>query len=218
MPVVRGESLRNRLDREKQLPITDAVRVAGEVAGTLDYAHREGIVHRDIKPENVLLQDGHALVADFGIGKALSAAEGPSLTKTGIGVGTSTYMSPEQAVGETVDGRSDLYSLGCVLYEILVREGVPRPVARALQRSLARTPIDRPSTGAEILAMLREVEPAVAVSQNAAPAQSIAVLPYAARRPRACRSGARRTRGASGHRASFVLLARDLGTLPRQGG
>ena len=179
MPLVSGESLRDRLDRERHLPVTDAVRIAAEVADALDYAHRSGIVHRDIKPENILLQDGHAVVADFGIGKALSAAADELTTQAGVTVGTPAYMSPEQAAGEQVDGRSDLYSLGCVLYEMLVgeppftgpnaqaviakrfvqtpadvtalRDGIARPVARALQRALARTPIDRYDTAAEFV-------------------------------------------------------------------
>ncbi|MEO7086816.1 MAG: serine/threonine-protein kinase, partial [Gemmatimonadaceae bacterium] len=122
MPRVAGTSLRDRLNNAKQLPIDEAVRIASEVAGALDYAHRNGVVHSDIKPENIMLQDGHALVADFGIGKALSAVEGDAFTQVGMSVGTPAYMSPEQAVGEAVDGRSDLYSLGCVLYEMLVGE------------------------------------------------------------------------------------------------
>ena len=124
MPCVEGESLRERLDRERQLPIDDAVRIAREVADALDYAHRHGVVHRDIKPENILLHDGHALVADFGIGKALPRRRRATqaLTQVGVRVGTPAYMSPEQAAGEAVDGRSDLYALGCVLYEMLAGE------------------------------------------------------------------------------------------------
>jgi serine/threonine-protein kinase len=206
MPVVQGESLRDRLDRDKRLPVAEAVRLAGDVARALDYAHRAGVVHRDIKPENILLHDGQALVADFGIGKALSVMGGPTLTQAGLGIGTPAYMSPEQAVGESVDGRSDLYSLGCVLYELLageppftganaqaviakrfvqtpaditsLRDGVPRPVARALQRALARTPIDRPATAGEWLAQLTAPDDP-ASARAAAPAQSIAVLPFA---------------------------------------
>jgi eukaryotic-like serine/threonine-protein kinase len=203
---VPGQSLRERLDTQRQLPIADAVRIASEVAGTLDHAHRVGIVHRDIKPENIMLQDGHVLVADFGIGKAISDAPGDTLTQIGMSVGTPAYMSPEQAVGEEVDGRSDLYSLGCVLYEMLVgeppftgptvqaviakrfvqtptdvaalREGVPRPVARALQQALQRTPMDRPETMSDLLALLREPEPVGAQPTHVAPPQSVAVLPF----------------------------------------
>ncbi len=120
MPFVDGESLRARLEREKQLPIADALRVAREVADALSYAHSRGVVHRDIKPENILLQAGHAVVADFGIARAVSAAGEERLTGTGMSLGTPAYMSPEQAAGEReIDGRSDLYCLGCVLYEML---------------------------------------------------------------------------------------------------
>ena len=206
MPNVQGQSLRDRLTAMSRLPVEDAIRIAEEVAGALDHAHRAGVVHRDIKPENIMLQDGHALVADFGIGKAVSDAGGDTLTQAGMSVGTPAYMSPEQAVGEEVDGRSDLYSLGCVLYEMLageppftgpnaqaviakrfvqvpaeitaLREGVPRPVARALQGALQRTPMDRPATAALWIAALREVESAKPTAENAAPAQSIAVLPF----------------------------------------
>ena len=204
MPSVEGESVRDRLDQSRMLPVEDAVRIATEVAGALDYAHRHGVVHRDIKPENIMLHDGHALVADFGIGKALSAVEGEAFTQTGMSVGTPAYMSPEQAAGDAVDGRSDLYSLGCVLYEMLageqpftgstvqaviakrfvqsapdvsgMREGVPRPVARAVQRALSRAPIDRYETGAEFAAALREAD--APSPKSAAPDQSIAVLPF----------------------------------------
>ena len=114
MPNMEGNSLRQRLERERQLPLEDALRITREVASALDYAHRHNVVHRDIKPENILLHEGSAMVADFGIGKAVSG-EG-SITQTGMAVGTPAYMSPEQASGEKViDGRSDLYSLGCVL-------------------------------------------------------------------------------------------------------
>ena len=165
-------------------------------------------MHRDIKPENIMLHEGHALVADFGIGKALSDAEDHGFTHTGTIVGTPAYMSPEQAAGEPVDGRSDLYSLGCVLYEMLVgerpftgptaqaviakryvqtpadvsalREAVPRPVARTVRQALARTPIDRFHTGAALAAALTEVESAPPPSARpAAPEKSIAVLPFA---------------------------------------
>ncbi len=203
MPNVEGESLRDWLNRSPQLPVEVAVRIAAEVAGALDYAHRHGVVHRDIKPENIMLQDGHALVADFGIGKALSAVEAQTFTQTGMSVGTPAYMSPEQAAGDEVDGRSDLYSLGCVLYEMLVgeqpfvgatvqaviakrfvqtpadvaamREGVPRSVARTVQKSLARTPIDRYETGALFVTSLTAVE---SVLKATAPDKSIAVLPF----------------------------------------
>src|SRR2546426_8919987 len=113
MPFIEGESLRDRLNREKQLPIADAVRIATEVAGALDYAHRHNVIHRDIKPENVLLHDGRALVADFGIALAASKAGGTRMTETGMSLGTPTYMRPEQAVGEReITAKSDVYALG----------------------------------------------------------------------------------------------------------
>src|SRR5712691_13559062 len=120
MPYVEGESLRQRLDREQQLPVADALQIARDVADALAYAHRQDIVHRDIKPENILLEAGHAVVADFGIARALSAASGQVVTTGGVAVGTAVYMSPEQGAGSReLDGRSDVYSLGCVLYEML---------------------------------------------------------------------------------------------------
>ena len=120
MPLVEGESLRDRLDRQKQLPIDEALSISREVADALGYAHQRGIIHRDIKPENILLEGGHAVVADFGIARAISRAGADKLTATGISVGSPLYMSPEQAAGDAnLDGRSDLYALGCVLYEML---------------------------------------------------------------------------------------------------
>ena len=185
MPFVAGESLRDRLRREKQLPIDEALRIATEVARALDYAHREGVIHRDIKPENILLtQDGDTLVADFGIGRALGAPQpGDTLTESGVIVGTPAYMSPEQSAGEReLDGRSDIYSLGVVLYEMLAGEppftgataqaimahrftGTPRPVhevrelvpghiEQALARALARVPADRFSSARDFAAAL----------------------------------------------------------------
>ena len=141
MPLVVGESLRDRLRREHQLPIEDAVAIAREVAGALSYAHGEGVVHRDIKPENILLASGHALIADFGIAQAVNTNE--RLTKTGLAIGTVSYMSPEQCHGDAVDGRSDVYSLGCVLYEMLVGE-VPftgsTPMAIMARHSMQQVP------------------------------------------------------------------------------
>src|SRR5204863_6349455 len=118
MPYVDDENLRNRLGREKQLPVDEAVDIAKAVAGALDYAHRHGIIHRDIKPENVLLHDGRALVADFGIALAASSAGG-RMTETGMSLGTPTYMSPEQAMGDReLTPRSDVYALGAMTYEM----------------------------------------------------------------------------------------------------
>src|SRR5438552_15634410 len=123
MPYVEGETLRDRLEREGQLPLEEAVRITREVSSALSYAHSHDVVHRDIKPENILLSGGEAVVADFGIARAITQAGGTRLTETGIPVGTPHYMSPEQASGGgPIDGRSDIYSLGCVLYEMLVGE------------------------------------------------------------------------------------------------
>jgi Tol biopolymer transport system component len=178
MPVVEGEALRARLARETQLPLDDAVRITKEVASALDYAHRHGVIHRDIKPENILLHDGHAVVADFGIALAVSAAGGSRLTQTGLSLGTPQYMSPEQAMGErSIDARSDVYSLGCVLYEMLAgeppftgpsaqaivakvittqaapvsaqRPTVPPHVAEAIRIALQKLPPDRFATAAQ---------------------------------------------------------------------
>ena len=143
MPYVEGESLRDRVNREKQLPIDDALQIAREVADALAYAHSVGIVHRDIKPENILLSAGHALVADFGVARALSVAGGTQLTETGIAVGTPLYMSPEQARGAVeLDGRSDIYSLGCVLYELLSGEApFTGPTAQAVMARHSLDPV-----------------------------------------------------------------------------
>ena len=123
MPYVEGESLRDRLDRDERLPLDEALRIARDVAEGLDYAHSRGVVHRDIKPANILLSEGHALIADFGVARALSDAKEDRMTSTGLTVGSISYMSPEQAAGERhIDGRSDLYSLGCVVYEMLCGE------------------------------------------------------------------------------------------------
>ncbi|HEX9166159.1 MAG TPA: serine/threonine-protein kinase, partial [Gemmatimonadales bacterium] len=157
MPYVEGESLRDRLAREKQLPIPDAVRIAREVAAALDYAHRHGVIHRDIKPENILLPDGQALVADFGIALAASSAGGSRMTESGMSLGTPRYMSPEQAMGEhDITPRSDVYALGCVLYEMLT--GDPPFTGSTAQAIIAqiitedpRTPsVRRPTTPPEV--------------------------------------------------------------------
>jgi serine/threonine-protein kinase len=183
MPLVEGESLRDRLTRQKQLPIDEALTIAREVADALGYAHQRGVTHRDIKPENILLEGGHAVVADFGIARAVSPGV-ERLTETGLSIGTPLYMSPEQAAADPdLDGRSDLYSLGCVLYEMLggqppftgptaevvtrqhiVAEAAPitnlRPtvspeVAGALARSLAKNPADRFNSVAQFADALR---------------------------------------------------------------
>jgi serine/threonine-protein kinase len=180
---VEGESLRERLNREKQLPVDDAVRIAREVASALDYAHRHKVVHRDIKPENILLHDGQALVADFGIALAVSSAGGTRMTETGMSLGTPHYMSPEQAMGEReITARSDVYALGCVLYEMLVgeppftgptaqaivakvlteharpllpqRHTVPPQIEAAVLTALEKLPADRFASAAEFSAAL----------------------------------------------------------------
>jgi eukaryotic-like serine/threonine-protein kinase len=143
MPYVEGESLRDRISREKQLPVDEAVRLAVEVASALDYAHRHGVVHRDIKPENILLHDGRALVADFGIALAASKASGARMTETGMSLGTPQYMSPEQAMGEReITARSDVYALGAVLYELL--SGDPPFVGSTAQAIVARVVTESP--------------------------------------------------------------------------
>ncbi|MBA2292763.1 MAG: serine/threonine-protein kinase [Gemmatimonadales bacterium] len=185
MPLVTGETLRARLERERQLPIHDAVRIAREVADALGSAHALGIIHRDIKPENILLQGGHALVADFGIALAVQTAGGARMTQTGLSLGTPQYMSPEQAMGEKqIDARSDVYALGAVTYEMLtgaapftggsvqaivakimtekpspihtVRDTVPDHVEQAVLTALAKLPADRFSTAAEYAAALAD--------------------------------------------------------------
>ena len=177
MPFVEGESLRKRLERVVRLPIEEAVRLARDVADVLDYAHSQGVVHRDIKPENILLSRGLALVADFGVAKAIQAGTESRLTpKTGMAVGTAAYMSPEQASGDKLDARSDVYALGSVLFEMLAgeppfigrsalaivvrrwtespprvrarRAEIPEAIDEALNRALAQAPTDRFPTAA----------------------------------------------------------------------
>jgi serine/threonine-protein kinase len=143
MPFVEGESLRDRLSREKQLPVADAVRIAGEVASALDYAHRHSVIHRDIKPENILLHEGRALIADFGIALAASKASGSRMTETGMSLGTPHYMSPEQAMGEReITARSDVYALGAMLYEMLT--GDPPFTGSTAQAVVARVLTEAP--------------------------------------------------------------------------
>jgi eukaryotic-like serine/threonine-protein kinase len=143
MPYVEGESLRNRLVRERQLPIADAIRIATDVADALAYAHRHGVVHRDIKPENILLHDGRPVVADFGIALAVQQAGGERMTQTGLSLGTPQYMAPEQATGErTVDLRADVYALGAVTYEML--SGEPPFTGPTAQAVVARMLTEAP--------------------------------------------------------------------------
>jgi len=185
MPYVEGESLRHRLVRHRRLPVGDAITIARDVADALSYAHAQNIVHRDIKPENILLEAGHAVVSDFGIARAISAANEARMTGTGIVVGTLEYMSPEQASGEEVDGRSDVYSLACVLYEMLLgrtpfadrpsasrrpsltveRAGIPLELDLAIQTALAAVPSERFATANDFAAALKAI-PAEAISSR----------------------------------------------------
>ena len=188
MPYVEGESLRDRIRRDHQLPVDEAVRIAREVADALEYAHRHGVVHRDIKPENILLQGGHAQVADFGIALAVSRSDGGSrMTETGMSLGTPHYMSPEQAMGEReITAKSDVYALGCVLYEMLTgeppftgptaqaiiarvvteeprsltlqRKTIPPHVEAAVERALAKLPADRFASAAQFAEALERPE------------------------------------------------------------
>ena len=174
MPYVTGETLRDRLTRERQLPIDDALRIAREVADALGDAHAHGIVHRDIKPENILLQGGHAVVADFGIALAVQSAGGHRITQTGLSLGTPQYMSPEQAMGErTVDARSDIYSLGAVTYEMLV--GDPPFSGSTVQAIVARVLTERPTAPTALRDTIPpSVERAVLRALNKLPADRFA--------------------------------------------
>jgi serine/threonine-protein kinase len=157
MPYVAGESLRGRLERERQLPVADAVRIATEVADALAYAHQRGVIHRDIKPENILLHGGHSLVADFGIALAVEQASGQRLTQTGLSLGTPQYMSPEQTMGEREIGpRADIYSLGIVTYEMLI--GEPPFVGPTAQAIVAKMMTDEPR---RLIPQRRSIPPAI---------------------------------------------------------
>ncbi|HET9636550.1 MAG TPA: serine/threonine-protein kinase, partial [Gemmatimonadaceae bacterium] len=169
MPYVEGESLRAKLNRERQLSIDEALRITCEVASALDHSHRHGIIHRDIKPENILLEDGQALLADFGIARA-SSLSGEKLTSTGVSLGTPTYMSPEQGMADpNIDARSDIYSLGCVLYEMLA--GQPPFTGNTTQALIARHSLDQvPSLSVVRNSVPEEVEDAILVALEKVPA------------------------------------------------
>src|SRR5688572_10175495 len=182
MPFIEGESVRDKLDREKQLSIDEALQITLEVADALGYAHAQNIIHRDIKPENVMMSNGHALVADFGIARARTEAGQSKLTQTGMAVGTPVYMSPEQATGESVGPSADIYSLGCMLYEMLageppfqgpnamaimarhameavpsiriIRQAVPEEVEEAILAAMEKNLADRPRTAADFCDIL----------------------------------------------------------------
>ena len=208
MPLVDGETLRARLERERQLSVSDAVQIASEVADALQYAHGRGVVHRDIKPENILLQNGHALVADFGIALAVQQAGGSRMTQTGLSLGTPQYMSPEQAMGErSLDARTDIYSLGAVTYEMLAgqppftgpnaqaivaqvltsepplpsthRKSVPAHVDAAVETALAKLPADRFATAREFAdALLGRGGPTRTAERGALSARASSVVSY----------------------------------------
>jgi len=227
MPYVEGDSLRGHLTRERRLPLEEVILIVGEVADALSYAHDRKLVHRDVKPENILFTAGHAVVADFGIAKALDAAGGEHLTRTGITVGTPAYMSPEQAGGsEGLDGRSDQYSLGCLAYEMLggqppfiaptpqavlarhavdpvpelrtIRPDIPGGVARAIHKALAKVPADRFASARAFSDALRKANTEEARSAEAAKKQ---------------REAGRRRMGRAGAGIIMVALAVWVGTL-----
>ena len=204
MPYVEGESLRDRLNREKQLGVDEALEITEEVADALSYAHSHDVVHRDIKPENILLSGSHAVVADFGIARAVSEAGGEKLTQTGLAVGTPAYMSPEQASADAeLDGRSDVYSLGCVLYEMLsgkppytgptaqaimakrladpvpsvrrVRETIPPEVDQALTKAMAKVPADRFASGTHFVEALNAKNSPLTLSNRVSRSAKVAV-------------------------------------------
>ena len=198
LPYVRGESLRDRLNREGQLPLEDALTIARHIAGALEYAHRQGVIHRDIKPENILLFEGEAMLTDFGIALAVGVAAGTRVTESGLSLGTPQYMSPEQAAGtRQLDPRSDVYSLGAVVYEMLagepphsgptaqaviaklladrptslrtLRDTVPEAVEAAVEKALAKAPADRFMKASHFVDALGRERNAVAPALLAAP-------------------------------------------------
>jgi len=222
MPYVAGESLRGRLNRERQLPVDEALRITCEVASALDHSHRHGIIHRDIKPENILLEDGQALVADFGIARAVTAIGEEKLTSTGVSLGTPTYMSPEQGMADpNLDGRSDIYALGCVLYEMLV--GQPPFTGRTTQALIARHSLDQvPSLSVVRSTIPEDVEEAVLKSLEKVPADRFSTAAEFANALKACQPGGtasmRRTGRGTGMRRkgkqrnwSVITLAFALG-------
>src|SRR5262249_8975720 len=169
LPFVRGESLRSKIAREKQLPLDEALAITRQIASALDYAHQHGVVHRDIKPENILLHEGEAMLADFGIALAVKEAGGNRLTETGLSLGTPQYMSPEQATGDRrLDPRSAVYSLAAVFYELLAGEPpVTGPTAQAM---IAKLITERPTS-------LRVVRDTVAPGVDAAVQQALSKVP-----------------------------------------
>lgn len=207
LPYVRGESLRTKLDRERQLPLEEAIAITKQVASALDYAHRQGLVHRDIKPENILIQEGEAMLADFGIALAVTEAGGNRLTQTGLSLGTPQYMSPEQATGDRgVDARSDVYSLAAVLYEMLageppvtgssaqsmiaklmtekpthlrvLRDSIPVTIDEAVAKALSKTPADRYTSAGAFVRALEQI-PTIENAQAAQPTSRKKTLMYA---------------------------------------
>src|SRR5688500_3565325 len=169
MPFIEGESLRARIDREKQLPVDDSLKIATAIASALDYAHRHGVIHRDLKPENILLHEGQPQVADFGIALAVSNAGGNRITQTGLSLGTPQYMSPEQATGDRIiDARSDIYSLGALTYEMLT--GEPPHTGTTSQAVIARVLTEKPRS-------IRSSRPSVPPHVEAAVERALEKLP-----------------------------------------
>ena len=237
MPYVEGETLKDKMVRERQLEFRDALHIAGQVASALNYAHDRGVLHRDIKPENVLISGGEAIVADFGVARAVTAASDDRFTDTGLAVGTPAYMSPEQASGGAIDGRADIYSLGCLVYETLagqppftgpsvesvvnqhvntpapsvaqIRREIPPPVAKAVARALAKTPADRFATAAEFGDSLQFAEAHVRLSTS----HSGFEIPETTAEPTESR-----TKWLVGGAVAVLLVIAAVLTFPRMGG